>query len=144
MKPQNYANHRRFVTGYHIVLFFLLLLCLGGAITNVVQSWGDHQRIYSATLILAVVVALLILFFYARLFPLRAQDRAIRAEENFRHYLLTGKPLDSRLSIRQIIGLRFADDAEFVELAKRAVSDNLGEEDIKKQIRTWRPDTYRV
>ena len=144
MKPQNYANHRRFVTGYHIVLFFLLLLCLGGAITNVVQSWGDHQRIYSATLIFAVVVALLILFFYARLFPLRAQDRAIRAEENFRHYLLTGKPLDSRLSIRQIIGLRFADDAEFVELAKRAVSDNLSEDDIKKQIRTWRPDTDRV
>jgi hypothetical protein len=144
MTPQNYANHRRFVTGYHIVLFFLLLLCFGGAITNVVQSWGDHQRIYSATLILAVVVALLILFFYARLFPLRAQDRAIRAEENFRHYLLTGKPLDSRLSIRQIIGLRFADDAEFVELAKRAVSDNLSEEDIKKQIRTWRADDYRV
>ena len=144
MKPQNFANHRRMVTGYHIVLFFLLLLCLGGAITNVVQSWGDHQRIYSATLIFAVVVALLILFFYARLFPLRAQDRAIRAEENFRHYLLTGKPLDSRLSIRQIIGLRFADDAEFVELAKRAVSDNLSEDDIKKQIRTWRPDTDRV
>jgi hypothetical protein len=144
VKPQNYANHARFVPGYHVVLFLLLILCLGGAITNVVQSWGDHQRLYSASLILLLSIAAFPLFFYARLFPLKAQDRAIRAEENLRHFVLTGKLLDSRLTTRQIIGLRFAEDAEFVELAQRATADNLSEDDIKKQIKNWRPDHYRV
>ena len=144
MEPQNYANHARFVPGYHLVLFLLLILGLGGAITNVVQSWGDHQRIYSASLILLLSVTSCVLFWYGRLFPLRAQDRAIRAEENLRHFALTGKLLDARLTTRQIIGLRFAEDAEFVELARRAAADNLSEDDIKKQIKIWRPDYYRV
>jgi hypothetical protein len=58
--------------------------------------------------------------------------------------LLTGKPLDSKLTIRQIIGLRFASDEEFPELAKKAVADNLSEEDIKKAVKNWRADFYRV
>ena len=51
-----------------------------------------------------MMICLLILFFLCRIFPLKAQDRAIRAEENLRHYALTGKLLDSRLTISQIIG----------------------------------------
>ena len=144
MKTQNYANHRQLVPGYHIVLFLLLILSFGGAITNVIQSWGDHQRIYSASLILLIVVALIMLFWFARVFPIRAQDRAIRAEENLRHFVLTGKLLDSRLTIRQVIALRFADDTEFVELARRAATEGMGSEDIKKQIKNWRPDWHRV
>ena len=70
--------------------------------------------------------------FFSRSFSLKAQDRAIRAEENFRHFILTGKPLDSRLTTRQIIGLRFASDEEFVELAKSAAEKGTSEEDIKK------------
>ena len=89
-------------------------------------------------------IGLLILFFIARVFPLKAQDRAIRAEENLRHYVLTGKLLDARLTPRQIIGLRFAADEEFVELAHKAAEENLSEDAIKKAIKNWRPDTYRV
>jgi hypothetical protein len=87
---------------------------------------------------------LLSLFFHARQFALKAQDRAIRAEENFRHYYLTGKPLDSRLTTRQIIGLRFASDEEFPSLSVRAVEENLSEDEIKRLIKKWRPDYYRV
>ncbi len=82
--------------------------------------------------------------FYARSFALIAQDRAIKAEENFRHYLLTGKALDSKLTVRQIIGLRFASDEEFSELAKKAVAENLSENAIKKSIKNWKEDNYRV
>jgi hypothetical protein len=75
---------------------------------------------------------------------LKAQDRAIRAEENLRHYVMTGKLLDPKLTVRQIIGLRFASDQEFVELAGRAVEENLSEDAIKKAVKNWRADTYRV
>ncbi len=86
----------------------------------------------------------MLIWWYARVFALRAQDRAIRAEENFRHFILTGKPLDPRLRMSQIIALRFASDAEFIELAKRAIEDNLSYKTIKQEIKNWKPDYNRV
>tara|TARA_R110000868_G_C10969416_1_gene769538 strand:+ start:167 stop:370 length:204 start_codon:yes stop_codon:yes gene_type:complete len=64
-----------------------------------------------------VLVVLFFVFFYLRDFALKAQDRVIRAEEGFRCYILTGKTLDEKLTMRQIIGLRFASDDEFKGLA---------------------------
>jgi hypothetical protein len=129
---------------FHIVLLTLMLATLIGSVVNLVHSIGDHERIYSASLIVALSLALFILAFLARIFALKAQDRAIRAEENLRHFVLTGKLLDPRLGIRQVIGLRFASDDEFVALAQRAAEENLSEDAIKKAVRAWRPDTYRV
>jgi hypothetical protein len=144
MTTQNYANHRRYVAMYHVVLFILQLAILVGSIVNLAKSIGDHQRIYSASLIVALSIALFILSLLARVFALKAQDRAIRAEENLRHFALTGKLLDPRLSIRQVIGLRFAPDEELVALARRAAEESLSEDAIKRAVRNWRADTYRV
>ena len=144
MTEQNYKNHRQTVPMFHFVLFALLALTLIGSFVNLFQSLGDHQRLYSASLIVALTVAALIVMFLARIFALKAQDRAIRAEENLRHFALTGKLLDSRLTLRQIIGLRFASDGEFVSLAQKAADEKLSEDAIKRAIRQWRPDTYRV
>ena len=144
MSTQNYANHRRYVPVFHVVLFPLLAATLVGSCVNLYKSLGDHQRIYSASLILALTVCTVLLFFLTRIFALKAQDRAIRAEENLRHLAFTGKLFDPRLSIRQIIGLRFAPDAEFLELARRAADENLSEDVIKRAIKDWKADTYRV
>ena len=144
METQNYTNHGRMVPMYHYVLFGIIVLSLIGSFVNLYQSLGDHQRLYSASLIVAILAAMVLLFFFCRIFALKAQDRAIRAEENLRHYVLTGKLLDPRLTVRQIIGLRFAPDDEFVALAQKAAEDNLSENEIKKSVRNWRADTYRV
>jgi hypothetical protein len=144
MSTQNYANHAKYVTGYHIVLFLILVLTLIGSGVNLYNSIGDHQRLYSAALIVVLTFCTLLLSYYARAFPLKAQDRAIRAEENLRHFVMTGKLLDARLSALQIVALRFASDAEFVALAARAANENLAPKDIKQAIKTWRADEYRV
>ncbi|MDP6560422.1 MAG: DUF6526 family protein [Candidatus Binatia bacterium] len=144
MEAQNYNNHARFVKGYHVVLFGILVLTLLGSLVNLYQSLGDHQRQYSASLIVVIMIALFLVAFFSRIFPLKAQDRAIRAEENLRHYMLTGKLLDSRVTTRQVVGLRFAPDEEFVALAERAAEEGLSEDEIKKAIKNWRADTYRV
>jgi hypothetical protein len=91
-----------------------------------------------------MAAALILLFWFARIFPLRAQDRAIRAEENLRHFALTGKLFDPRLTIKQIIGLRFASDTEFPELARRAADQSMSLDDIKKSVKNWRPDHNRL
>ena len=144
MSTQNYANHARFVPLYHYVLFGMLFLTLIGSIVNLYQSIGDHQRLYSAALIVVLTVCMLLLFFFARTFPLKAQDRAIRAEESLRHFVMTGKLFDPRLAPLQIVALRFASDGEFIALAIRAANENLSPKDIKQAIKTWRADEYRV
>lgn len=144
MDEQNYSNHRRFVPLFHGVLLGILVLTLAGSVVNLFKSWGDHERIYSASLILVLVVCSLMLFFFCRIFALKAQDRAIRAEENLRHFVITGKLLDPGLSIRQIIALRFASDAEFVALAQQAVAERMASDAIKRAVKHWRADTYRV
>src|SRR5437868_1587344 len=120
MQTQNYANHTQIFPLFHRVLMPILALTLIGSAVNLYQSLGDHQRLYSASLILVLVICLMISSLLARIFALKAQDRAIRAEENLRHFALTGKLLDPKLSVRQIVALRFASDAEFVPLARRA------------------------
>jgi hypothetical protein len=141
---QSYKNHAQIVFLYHRVLTLLLLLILIGSIVNLTKSWADSTRFYSASLIVALTIAAILLFIFVRVFPLRAQDRAIRAEEQLRHYVLTGKLLDSRLTMRQIVALRFASDAELVALAQRAVDQSLSPDAIKREVKQWRADTYRV
>lgn len=144
MSTQNYRNHTQLVTGYHKVMLPLVLLTLIGSVVNLVQSWGDHQRLYSASLIVVLTICLALTATYARVFPLKAQDRAIRAEENLRHFAMTGKLLDQRLSVKQIVALRFASDAEFVALARKAADENLATKAIKLAVKNWRVDEYRV
>lgn len=143
MTTQNYQNHTQRVRGF-LALGFVLLATLIGCGVNLYLSWGDHQRLYSAALLLVLTVCVFALAGYARTFALKAQDRAIRAEEGLRHYILTGKPLDSRLQPRQIVALRFASDDEFPALAKAAMEQNLAQDAIKQQVKYWRADTYRV
>ena len=144
MATQSYENHVQLVTGFHKVLLPIIFLTFIGSVVNLVESWGDHQRIYSASLIVVMTVCLALTALFARMFALKAQDRAIRAEENLRHFVMTGKLLDPRLTAKQIVGLRFASDEEFVVLARRAAEDGLAQKDIKQAVKNWRADTDRV
>jgi hypothetical protein len=144
MATQNYSNHARLVPGFHFVLASILFLTLIGSVINLYKSWGIHGEFYSAALIVVLVICCGFLFYYVRTFPLKAQDRAIRAEENLRYFALTGKLLDARLAIGQIIALRFAPDNEFVDLARKAADGNMPAKEIKRAIKNWKPDTYRA
>ena len=144
MATQSYENHTQLVTGFHKVLLPIIFLTLIGSVVNLVESWGDHRRIYSASLIVVLTVCLILTALFARAFALKAQDRAIRAEENLRHFVMTGKLLDPRLTVKQVIGLRFAPDDEFVALARKAAEDGLSQKAIKQAVKNWRADLYRV
>ena len=142
MKEQNFKNHSRYIILWTFITPLILLAIFGGGIVNLIHA--DAHTHYSAALILLISLVLLIIYWYARVFALKAQDRAIRAEENLRHFMLTGKPLDSRLRMSQIIALRFAPDDEFLSLAKKAVEENLRSKEIKAAIQNWKADHNRV
>jgi hypothetical protein len=143
MELQTYQNHTRRVPAF-LALGLVLFLTFIGASVNLYKSLHDHQRLYSAALLLVLSVCVFVVAFFARIFALKAQDRAIRAEESLRHFMLTGKPLDSRLQPLQIVALRFASDDEFPALAIRAAEQGMKPDDIKKQVKYWRADHHRV
>jgi hypothetical protein len=140
---QNNSNHSQFVTGYHRVLALLLFAGLIGSIVNMVESLHT-DNLYSASLLVLLFIICFLTAWFARSFPLKAQDRAIRAEENFRHYILTGKQLSPNLKIGQIVALRFASDEEYPALTEKCLQENMTPKQIKAGIKNWKPDFYRV
>ena len=142
MQQQNFKNHARLVGGWHGLTFFSILALLIGSFVNLFHA--EKGALYSASLICLSAFIFLLLFWFIRVFALKAQDRAIRAEESLRHFILSGKAIDSRLSIGQIIALRFASDDEFVALSNRAATENLSSKAIKAAIQNWKADFYRV
>ena len=142
MKTQNYSNHSRLVAGWHGLTFFAILAFWIGSFVNLANAEGP--ALYSASLLSVAGFIFVCFFIFMRMFALKAQDRAIRAEENLRHFALTGKLLPSGLGIGQIVALRFAADEEFAALAAKAAEENLTGKQIKQSIHNWKADTYRV
>lgn len=147
MSEQNFKNHTRLVPLYHYITSALIVILLTGSGIGLFHACSDcnnHAGLHNAMLFFGISVALLLLWWSCRAFALKAQDRAIRAEENLRHFIATGKALDSRLHMSQIIALRFAGDDEFVALAKRAADENLSSKQIKMAVKNWRADNNRA
>ncbi len=142
MQEQNFQNHSKYVLGYHVITSVLLLGALITAIIYTVMN-GSEQAVLAITLLLTIA-ALLGVFWYTRVFALRAQDRAIRAEENLRYFVLTGKLLPSNLRMGQIIALRFAPNEELIALVERATTEALSAKEIKQAIQNWKPDYHRA
>jgi uncharacterized membrane protein YsdA (DUF1294 family) len=144
MEDQNYANHRRYAAGYHYVLSGLLVIGLIVSIINIFRHKTYQGGFVSSILIFLLFVCAALIWAFLRTFPLKAQDRAIRAEEGLRYFILTRKPIDSRITIRQVAALRFAPDDELIPLVERVIAENLSPDDIKKAIKNWKSDYHRV
>ena len=147
MAELNYANHRKFVPLYHFVTFGILLI---NFILTIVRLFPPNSDVplFDRIVNVAVAVALMLIAFYARVFPLRAQDRIIRMEERARLERLLPADLKGRigeLSTGQLIALRFASDGEVAELTRTVLDQGIRkQDDIKKKIREWRADYLRM
>lgn len=143
VRPQNLANHVRFVPLYHLVLTLLLLVNL---VIRVRVLFLGFTELRLAGL--CVAVALLLLFFYARQFAVTVQDRVIRLEQRLRMERLLPADLMGRFGefeSRQLVALRFAGDAELPELARRVLAGELrSSAQIKQQIKDWQADWLRA
>jgi hypothetical protein len=127
--------------------FFVAPVLLINAIVTIVVlvTHHDHWLLHGWLVIMAL--ALLLLAGVARSSALRAQDRVIRLEETLRYQRLLGPEelvLAQRLSLKQVIALRFASDAELPGLVRRAMAEGMTPKAIKEAIVQWKPDLYRV
>lgn len=134
-----------------MVAFFILLAITIFAATSLYASLREYHLIESTeqwfwVIILPVlaIVFLRIILLKVRGYATKLQDRIIRQEVNFRHYLATGKELNPALTTKQVIALRFAGDSEFVSLCEKAAHDGLSNKQIKEMITDRKGDYMRV
>lgn len=144
MEEQSYAKHTKIVPLFHGVLFGIILVALAGSGVNLYRALDLGAQRVIASVLVALSAGMLLVAFFCRVFALKAQDRAIRAEENLRHFALAGKLLDKRLAVKQIVALRFASDEEFVALARRAADESLKPDIIKRAVTNWKVDRDRL
>jgi hypothetical protein len=141
-KPQSYASHAKFDPPFHFFVLPVLLI----NILIVGYLLFRHPGIGGAWLLL-VSIALLVLAGRLRSWATHLQDRVIRMEERSRLSAILPDALRTRifeLSDSQIVGLRFASDAELPALFQRSLDEKLSRSDIKKAITDWRPDYSRI
>ncbi|MGO9404991.1 MAG: DUF6526 family protein [Terriglobales bacterium] len=142
MAEQNYSHHTRFDPPFHFFVLPVFAITLILTIVHVVR----RPSLHSAWMVVVMVAALAVIF-RIRLYALKVQDRVIRLEERLRLATLLDPALRPRipeLTEAQLIGLRFASDAELPALAVRALNEKLSRDDIKKSVQHWRPDDWRV
>ena len=140
--PQSLSNHARFDPPFHFFVLPVFAITVIIAIVDLVRHPGLYAA-WMAVFTIAATTAVLKI----RMYTLKVQDRVIRLEERLRLEILVDKPLRAHiveLSESQLIGLRFASDAELPALAARALNEKLPAAEIKKSIQTWRPDYWRV
>ena len=139
--PQSYANHARLDPTFHFVLAPLTII----SVVLSIIVFTRHPGLPS-TLWVVLAIALLMNATKTRNYALKVQDRVIRLEERLRLSQLlpeTARPRIAELRESQLIGLRFASDAELPALAMRALNEGLTQKQIKASIQVWRPDTFR-
>jgi hypothetical protein len=148
-QSQNFANHTRFDPLFH---FFLAPVFILGLILSLIHFFAhlgeaSFRDDFHAALIVLLAVALVVWLTKTRLYALKVQDRVIRLEERLRLSQLLSEPLRSRipeLTEDQLIGIRFASDAEVPKLVERTLKEKLSRKQIKQAIVNWRPDYWRV
>lgn len=145
-KAQSFANHSRYVPGYHVVLPLILALNLFYAIMH---AWAwRHSSAAQPWVYLVLAFGLGLIYWYERAFACTVQDRVIRLEETLRMERLLPadlKPRIGELTRSQFVALRFASDAELPVLVRKVLDERIAEKKvIKALVKDWRPDHLRV
>ena len=140
---QSFSNHTKWDVKWHFIVLPILLINVFFRIYEMLETEIDIGAIWD----IVVAVALLLAGYGTRSYALKVQDRLIRLEERLRLEKLLPQALQSRigeLTEPQLIGLRFASDAELPALVEETLKTQMGTKQIKQAIGNWRPDEFRV
>lgn len=142
-KSQTFENHVRVVPAYHMYVFGVFLV---NFVWRLVQLKDGIS--FASIMNVLLAAAFVLVFFYARTFPLTVQDRVIRLEMRLRLERLLPPDLRSRIpefTVPQLISMRFACDEELPALARQVLDEKLSDrKTIKRRIKTWQADFLRA
>ena len=140
---QNFANHIR----HDKLAYFYIATLLVTLILGVAALFTESSRILVGALLLNTVATLL-LAINARGYGTKVQDRVVRLEMRLRLKEVLGGDTHGRIkdfTLSQLVGLRFASDAELPELSRKVLDENItSSKQIKQMVTDWQPDHLRV
>jgi hypothetical protein len=137
-EAQTYANHVYRAIAWTITWSAGLLVLL------VLLLYAYREPTYLSFALAALAGTVLATLSLLRVFALRLQNRIIRLEMQVRLARLGRERELQRLTMRQIIALRFASDAELPALIDRATAEQLTADAIKRAVRDWQGDHLRT
>lgn len=144
MAEQSFKSHTKWVPGFHFFVMPVLAINVGFAIYWCGRAGFTVSSVLSVFVSFAIFLGILL----ARVMTLKVQDRVIRLEERLRLERLLPTALQPRIgefTMEQLVGLRFASDAELPELARKVLDENVNNRRaIKQMVKTWRPDYARA
>ncbi|SHI34496.1 hypothetical protein SAMN02745146_0599 [Hymenobacter daecheongensis DSM 21074] len=141
-KPMFYAPH-------HFVLVPAALIMVIYTVRRYLSVAGNDDeisRLWFSVMVLAII-GLGALVMLRQHYALTLQDRLLRLEVRQRYFELTGQrlqPLETQLTLKQILSLRFAGDAELPALVQAAIKESLSPKDIQARIQDFQFDPMRV
>ena len=143
MEPQSFANHTRWHPPHHFFIIPVMLINFVWSVVDLIMTPGWNTGRWAVVSLALVVLAVLV-----RTNPLKVQDRVIRLEEQLRCQRILSPGLSQQttaLRPGQLIALRFAADEELEELVGAVVAGKITKPvEIKRAIKNWRADTFRV
>ncbi|MSO29856.1 MAG: hypothetical protein EXQ48_02785 [Acidobacteria bacterium] len=95
-----------------------------------------------APVLLALALSLTV--WMVRQYALRLQNRIIRLEMQVRLARLGRVTDGDRLSVPQLVALRFASDSEILSLLDKTLADKLEPDQIKRAVTNWQGDHMRT
>jgi len=142
--PQNLKNHRQFDPFWHysgaLIVMFGFIWAVVRAVRHPEETLNWVGAVYTLGILLVV--------FRARVQTITVQDRLIRLEQRLRLKEVLSPALAARineLTVKQLVGLRFASDAEVSGLVERCLNGQLKDgEAVKKEIKNWQADWLRA
>lgn len=137
-EQQTYANHVYRARAWSVTWLVAALAFL------VLLFHVYEEPTYVSFALLAVAGVVVSAVSLIRVFAIRLQNRIIRLEMQIRLARLGREPDLPRLSMRQLVALRFASDAELPALMNRAIAETLTPDAIKREVRDWQRDDLRT
>jgi hypothetical protein len=138
MNGQTYKNHRHRPTMWLVAV--LLSVC--GFVLALAPAVLRPAVVTIGPLLVSLALVLTVLM--VRRYALALQNRIIRLEMQTRLVRLNRAADLDRLSMPQVVALRFASDAELPGLIDKAVTERLSPDQIKRAVTNWQGDYLRT
>lgn len=143
-KPkQSFESHARWFPIYHFLASPVTGLAAVYMVWHFIRN-PDGQHFHEALYAVAISAAVI----SSRIMAITVQNRVIRLEMRLRLKEILPAPLAARipeLTVRQLIALRFAGDAEMPALVERTLNGEFAKpRDIKRAVTDWQSDYLRA
>src|SRR5688572_25762865 len=136
---QNFKNHQQRAPMWIFGVLLPFLIYFVWSVTQIIR-----EPSMANVIALMMSTAFLLLWLTTRQMVLRVQDRVIRLEMRLRLREVLPAAMHGdirRLTVRQLIALRFASDEELPELTKAVLAGTLTDgKEIKLKVRNWQGD----